>query len=79
MSGKQLSLEDTVPNFTQESTFGKLNFYEYLGDHWGIFFAHPADFTPVCTAEIAQVSKLLPEFEKRNTKVIANPVDCYIE
>jgi alkyl hydroperoxide reductase subunit AhpC len=70
-----LQLGDTAPDFTQESTEGTINFYDYLGDSWGVLFSHPADYTPVCTTELGMVAKLKPEFEKRNTKVIALSVD----
>lgn len=70
-----IQLGDKVPNFTQESTHGPLDLYEYLGNSWGVLFSHPKDFTPVCTTELGRVAKLLPEFEKRNTKVLALSVD----
>jgi len=70
-----LQLGDTAPNFTQDSTEGPITLYDYLGDSWGVLFSHPADFTPVCTTELGMVAKLKPEFEKRNTKVIALSVD----
>jgi len=70
-----LLLGSKVPNFTQDSTEGPLNLYEYLGDRWGVLFSHPADFTPVCTTELGAVAKLKPEFEKRNAKVVALSVD----
>ncbi|CDF32473.1 peroxiredoxin, PRX3 [Chondrus crispus] len=70
-----LNLGDTVPNFTQKSSEGDIEFYKYLGDSWGILFSHPKDFTPVCTTELGTVAKLKPEFEKRNVKVIALSVD----
>lgn len=70
-----LNLGDTVPNFTQKSSEGDIEFYKYLGDSWGILFSHPKDFTPVCTTELGAVAKLKPEFEKRNVKVIALSVD----
>src|SRR5436305_10821510 len=70
-----IQLGDEAPDFTVETTEGKLNLYEYLGDGWGILFSHPKDFTPVCTTELGAVARLKPEFDKRNTKVIAVSVD----
>ena len=70
-----IKLGDTAPDFSAESSLGKLNFYEYLGDSWGILFSHPADYTPVCTTELGKTSELKPEFDKRNTKVLALSVD----
>jgi thioredoxin-dependent peroxiredoxin len=70
-----LRLGDEAPDFTAETTAGKLNLYEYLGDGWGVLFSHPRDFTPVCTTELGVVAKLKDEFEKRNTKVLAVSVD----
>lgn len=70
-----IRLGDIAPNFVAESSVGELNFYEFLGDSWGILFSHPADFTPVCTTELGMTSKLKPEFEKRNTRVLALSVD----
>ena len=70
-----LQLGDTVPNFTQASSAGKSDFYEWAGDSWVVLFSHPADFTPVCTTELGAVAKLKPEFERRNVKVLALSVD----
>ncbi|MBD1912055.1 MULTISPECIES: peroxiredoxin [unclassified Leptolyngbya] len=70
-----LQLGDTVPNFVQQSSQGEINFYDWAGDSWVVFFSHPADYTPVCTTELGEVSRLVPEFEKRNAKVIALSVD----
>jgi alkyl hydroperoxide reductase subunit AhpC len=70
-----LRLGDLAPNFQAETSMGKLDFYEYLGDSWGILFSHPGDYTPVCTTELGTVAKLKNEFTKRNTKVMALSVD----
>ncbi len=70
-----LRLGDTAPDFTAESTFGRLNLYDYLGDSWGILFSHPADFTPVCTTELGTAAKFKKEFDKRNVKMLALSVD----
>ena len=70
-----LHLGDKAPNFTAETTHGQLDFYEYLGDSWGVLFSHPADYTPVCTTELGRTALLHEEFAKRNVKVIAVSVD----
>ncbi len=70
-----LRLGDTAPDFTAETSQGTLNFYDYLGDSWGILFSHPADFTPVCTTELGTAAKFKSEFDKRNVKMMALSVD----
>lgn len=70
-----LRLGDIAPNFQQQSSAGLIDFYEFLGDSWGILFSHPADYTPVCTTELGFTAKLKSEFEKRNVKAIALSVD----
>jgi alkyl hydroperoxide reductase subunit AhpC len=70
-----LRLGDEAPNFTAESTEGTLDFYDYLGNGWGVLFSHPKDFTPVCTTELGRVAALKPEFDKRNVKVVGLSVD----
>ena len=70
-----IRLGDIAPNFTQDSNEGKIDFYEFLGNHWGILFSHPADYTPVCTTELGFTAKLKDEFSKRNVKAIALSVD----
>ena len=70
-----LRLGDEAPNFTTETTEGKINFHEWLGNGWGILFSHPKDFTPVCTTELGYMARIMPEFKKRNVKIIAVSVD----
>jgi alkyl hydroperoxide reductase subunit AhpC len=70
-----LHLGDDVPNFKAFTTLGEIDFYEYLGDAWGVLFSHPADFTPVCTTELGRTALLKEEFAKRNVKVLAVSVD----
>ncbi len=70
-----IRLGDNAPDFNAKTTMGDINFYDYLGDGWGVLFSHPADFTPVCTTELGRVAHLKPEFDKRNAKVIALSID----
>ena len=70
-----LRLGDTAPNFKATTSLGEIDFYEYLGDSWGILFSHPADYTPVCTTELGRTAALKDEFAKRNVKVLALSVD----
>jgi alkyl hydroperoxide reductase subunit AhpC len=70
-----LHLGDKAPNFKASTTEGDIDFYEYLGDSWGVLFSHPADYTPVCTTELGRTALLKEEFAKRNVKVLAVSVD----
>ena len=70
-----LRLGDKAPNFTAQTTAGEIDFYEYLGDNWGVLFSHPADYTPVCTTELGRTALLNEEFARRNVKVLAVSVD----
>lgn len=70
-----LRLGDIAPNFTADTSAGKIDFYEYLGEGWGVLFSHPADYTPVCTTELGRTAQLQDEFAKRNVKVLAVSVD----
>lgn len=70
-----LRLGDQVPNFTQASSTGEINFYDWAGDSWVVLFSHPKDYTPVCTTELGVVARLKPEFDKRNVKALALSVD----
>lgn len=70
-----LRINDQAPNFQAETTQGKIDFHEWLGDGWAVLFSHPKDFTPVCTTELGYMAKIQPEFEKRNTKIIGLSID----
>lgn len=70
-----LRLGDIAPNFKAKTSLGDIDFYEYLGDSWGILFSHPADYTPVCTTELGRTAALKEEFARRNVKVLALSVD----
>lgn len=70
-----IRLGDIAPNFKATTTEGEIDFYDYLGEGWGILFSHPADYTPVCTTELGTTAKYKDEFDKRNVKVLALSVD----
>src|SRR5581483_2068418 len=70
-----LRLGDVAPNFKAKTSIGEIDFYEYLGNSWGVLFSHPADYTPVCTTELGKTALLKSEFDKRNVKVLALSVD----
>ena len=70
-----LRINSEAPNFTAETTQGKINFHEWIGNGWAVLFSHPKDFTPVCTTELGYMAGLHPEFAKRNTKILGLSVD----
>ena len=70
-----LRIGDEAPNFTAETTEGRLNFHNWIGDGWAILFSHPKDFTPVCTTELGYMARIEPEFRKRNAKIMGLSVD----
>ncbi|HNP48287.1 MAG TPA: peroxiredoxin [Bacteroidia bacterium] len=77
-----LRLNDTAPDFTADTTQGKIHFHEWIGDGWAMLFSHPKDFTPVCTTELGYMARIAPEFAKRNCKIIGlsvDPVDSHLK
>jgi len=71
-----IQLGDTAPDFTAETTAGRLSLHEYLGDSWGLLFSHPADFTPVCTTELGEFARRKDDFARHNVKLIGVSVDA---
>lgn len=70
-----LTIGDSAPDFTAESTDGEIHFHDWIGDSWAVLFSHPRAFTPICTTELGYMASIKPEFDRRNTKIIAISTD----
>src|SRR5215207_9029398 len=70
-----LTIGDTAPNFTAQTTEGEIDFHEWIGDGWAVLFSHPRDFTPVCTTELGYMASIKPDFDKRGVKIAGLPTD----
>lgn len=74
-----LRLGELAPDFTAQTTEGPITFHAWLGSGWGVLFSHPKNFTPVCTTELGELSRLKPEFARRGTKIVGLSVDPVAE
>jgi peroxiredoxin (alkyl hydroperoxide reductase subunit C) len=69
-----LRIGDTAPDFRARSTEGEIQLSQWRG-HWVLFFSHPADFTPVCSTEFAELARRQDEFAALDCKLLGLSVD----
>lgn len=75
-AGQRIPLIGSMaPSFQAPSTNGFVSFPEDFGSHWKVIFAHPRDFTPVCSSEILELGYRQEEFNQLNAKIIVVSVD----
>ncbi|WP_027006774.1 peroxiredoxin [Conexibacter woesei] len=70
-----LTIGDTAPDFTAQTTEGEIQFHDWIGDGWAVLFSHPRAFTPVCTTELGYMASIKPDFDSRGVKIIAISTD----
>ncbi len=73
-SGFRLEINDIAPDFSARTTQGTIRFSDYAG-RWVVLFAHPADFTPVCTSEFIAFQKAKAKFDSADTQLLGLSVD----
>ena len=66
---------ETAPSFSAQSTNGLVNFPDDYGRSWKILFAHPQDFTPVCSSELLELAHSQQEFDKLGVKLVVLSAD----
>ena len=60
---------EKAPSFSAKTTNGDLVFPDDFGSRWKILFAHPQDFTPVCSSELLELAHLQKEFDRLGVKL----------
>jgi alkyl hydroperoxide reductase subunit AhpC len=70
-----LQLGQIAPDFEQDTANGSIRFHQWMKGSWCILFSHPKDFAPVCMAELAEATRLKPEWTRRGIKIVALSID----
>lgn len=69
------SIGSQAPSFHAPSTNGPISFPSDYGKNWKVLFAHPRDFTPVCSSEILELAYHQEEFKELGTQIVVISVD----